>query len=100
MVLKENLISLKMYHQASIDCFRKKVVFWKLEFPKLEFDGDRRILPTCVILTLEAKRLLHKGCEAYLEHVVDKSTPKVCLQCKNSRMCFLKIYQVYHLIKN
>ena len=48
-------------------------------YPDLEFEGDRRVLPTCVISTLEAKRLLHKGCEAYLAHVVDKSTPKVAL---------------------
>ena len=41
--------------------------------------GDRRILPMCVISALEAKRLLHKGCEAYLAHVVDISTPKVTL---------------------
>ena len=33
----------------------------------------------CVISSLEAKRLLHKGCEAYLAHVVDKSTSKVIL---------------------
>ena len=33
----------------------------------------------CVISTLEAKRLLHKGCEAYLTYVVDKSSLKVTL---------------------
>ena len=33
-----------------------------------------------MILALEAKRLLHKGCEAYLAHVVDMSTPKVTLR--------------------
>ena len=32
-----------------------------------------------VISTLEAKRLLHKGYEVYLAHVVDKSTPEVTL---------------------
>ena len=32
-----------------------------------------------MISTLEAKKLLHKGCEAYLAHVVDKSTLKVAL---------------------
>ena len=32
-----------------------------------------------MILALEAKRLLHKGCETYLAHVVDKSTPEVVL---------------------
>ena len=26
----------------------------------------------CVILTTEAKRLLHKGCEVYLTHVINK----------------------------
>ena len=33
----------------------------------------------CVIFVLEAKRLLHKGCEAYLAYVVDKSTLEVAL---------------------
>ena len=46
----------------------------------MEFESDHRVLHTCVILALEAKRLLHKGCEAYLAHVVDTSTPKVTLR--------------------
>ena len=83
-VLKVNLIPLEMYdfdvilgmdwlstHRALVDCFTKKVVFRKPGFPKLEFEGDHKVLPTCVISALEAKRLLHKGCEAYLAHVVD-----------------------------
>ena len=91
-VLKANLIPLEMYnfdmilgmdwlsiHRALVDCFTKKIVFQKLEYPNLEFEGDRRILPTYVISTLEAKRLLHKRCEAYQAHVVDKSTLKVAL---------------------
>ena len=32
-----------------------------------------------MISALEAKRLLHKGCEAYLAHMVDKSSLKVTL---------------------
>ena len=64
-------------HQASMDCFTKKVIFRKPGFPELEFEGDRRVLPICVISVLEAKRLLHKGCEAYLAHVDDTSTPNV-----------------------
>ena len=60
-------------HCASMDCFTKKIVFRKLGYPKLEFEGDRRALPTCVISALKAKRLLHKGCEAYLAYVIDKS---------------------------
>ena len=46
----------------------------------MEFEGDRRVLSTCVISTVEAKRLLHKSCEAYLAHVIDTSTPKVTLE--------------------
>ena len=53
-----------------MDCFAIKIVFWKSGYPKLEFEGDRRILPTCVISKLEAKGLLHKGCEAYLAHMI------------------------------
>ena len=43
------------------------------------FDGDRRIFPMCVISALEVKRLLHKGCEDYLTHVIDTSTLEVTL---------------------
>ena len=32
-----------------------------------------------VISTLEAKRLIHKGCEAYLEHVIYKSSSEITL---------------------
>ena len=66
-------------HRASMDCFTKKILFKKSGYPELEFEGDKRILPTCVISSLKAKRLLHKGCEAYLAHVIDKSSSKVTL---------------------
>ena len=46
----------------------------------MEFEDDRKVLPMCVILALEARRLLHKGCEAYLAHVIETSTPKVTLE--------------------
>ena len=62
-----------------MDYFTNKIVFKKPGYPKLKFEGDRRILLTCVISTLEAKRLIHKGCEAYLAHVIDKSSFEVNL---------------------
>ena len=55
------------------------MLFRSLGYPKLEFEGDRRILPACVISALEAKRLLYKGCEAYLAYVINKSSSKVTL---------------------
>ena len=63
-VMKANLIPLEMCdfdvilgmdwlstHRALVDCFTKKIVFQKSGYPKIEFGGDRRILPTCVIST-------------------------------------------------
>ena len=63
-----------------MDCFTKKVVFRKPRFLELEFEGDRRVLPTYVISVLEAKRLLYKSYEAYLAYVIDISIPKVTLE--------------------
>ena len=63
-----------------MNCFTKKIWFEKPGYPKLEFIVDRRILPTCVISALEAKRLLLKGCESYLAHVVDTSVIEVNLE--------------------
>ena len=91
-VPKANLISWELYdfdvilgmnwlstYRTFVDYFTKKVVFWKLGYPELKFESDRKVLPTCVISALKTKRLLHKGCEAYMEHVVDKSSSKVIL---------------------
>ena len=92
-MLKVNLIQLEITdfdvilcmdwlssHRASMNCFTKKIRFEKSRYSKFEFDGDRRVLPTCVIFVLEAKRLLQKGCEYYLAHVVDTSVIKVKLE--------------------
>ena len=45
-------------HRASMNCFTKRIRFEKPRYPKFEFVGDRRVLPTCVISALEVKRLL------------------------------------------
>ena len=91
-ILKANIILMGMYnidmilgldllstYHASMNCFTKKIAFWKLGYSKIEFKCDRKILTTCVISALEAKRLLHKGCEAYLTHVINKSSFEVTL---------------------
>ena len=67
-------------HKVSADCFTKIVVFKKPGLSELEFEGDRIVLPMCVISALKVKRLLHKDCEAYLAHVIDTSTPKITLE--------------------
>ena len=104
-VLKTDLIPLEIWDfdvilgmdwlstpQAWVDFFTKTIVFQKPGFPKLKFVGDPRILPTYVISTLETKRLLHKGCEAYLAYVVDKSTSKVTLESVSIVWEFLDVF--------
>ncbi|CAL2250755.1 unnamed protein product [Prunus armeniaca] len=58
-------------HHASVDCFRKEVTFRSPGQPKVIFRGERRILPTCLISAITAKRLLQKGCEGFLAHIID-----------------------------
>ena len=75
-----------------MDFFTKTIVFQKPGCPKLVFEGDRRILPTCVISALEAKRLLHKVCEAYLAHVIDTLTLQVTLGSVSIVREFLNVF--------
>ncbi|KAI5318427.1 hypothetical protein L3X38_038135 [Prunus dulcis] len=58
-------------HHASVDCFRKEVVLRSPGRPEVTFYGERRVLPSCLISAMTAKKLLRKGCSGYLAHVVD-----------------------------
>ncbi|VVA41697.1 PREDICTED: reverse mRNAase, partial [Prunus dulcis] len=58
-------------HHASVDCFRKEVTLRSPGQPKVIFRGERRVLPTCLISAITAKKLLKKGCEGYLAHIID-----------------------------
>ena len=60
-----------MAYHASVDCFRKEVVFRPLGESEFQFKGSRMHALPRVISTLRAKRLLRKGCQGYLAHVVD-----------------------------
>ncbi|XP_074351920.1 uncharacterized protein LOC141691075 [Apium graveolens] len=56
---------------AQIDCKDKRVVLSTPQGKKMTFKGQRQ---TQTFLTLmQAKKLIRKGCEAYLAYVVDKS---------------------------
>ncbi|KAL6277398.1 hypothetical protein ACE6H2_020999 [Prunus campanulata] len=58
-------------HRASVDCFRKEVVLRSPGQPEVMFCGERRVLPSCLISAITAKRLLKKGCVGYLAHIID-----------------------------
>ena len=61
---------LAAYH-ASVDCFRKEVLFRPLGELEFRLKGSRMHALPRVISALRAKRLLRKGCQGYLVHVVD-----------------------------
>ncbi|KAL7234119.1 hypothetical protein ACSBR1_017668 [Camellia fascicularis] len=84
-----NLISLEMKdfdvilgmdwltkHHASIDCFRKKVVFAMPGQHEFFFQGDRKGSSICFISSLQANRMLRKGCHGYLACVVSTEQPE------------------------
>ncbi|KAL2237892.1 UNVERIFIED_CONTAM: Transposon Ty3-G Gag-Pol polyprotein [Sesamum indicum] len=58
-------------HKAIVDCYKKKVMIECSGESKVIFVGDHQVVPVCVISTMEARRLMLEGCEAYLAHVVD-----------------------------
>ena len=35
------------------------------------FQGERDVVPTCLISAVKARKLLQKGCEGYLTHIID-----------------------------
>ena len=61
---------LAAYH-ASVDCFRKEVMFQPLGEPEFQFKGSRMHVLPRVLLALRAKHLLQKGYQGYLAYVMD-----------------------------
>ncbi|CAA3011864.1 DNA RNA polymerases superfamily [Olea europaea subsp. europaea] len=64
-------------HCASVDCFCKEVIFRSPENLEIVLTGERRILPSCMISVFDARRMLKKGCHAYLAHVIDTQITKL-----------------------
>ncbi|KAL0304608.1 UNVERIFIED_CONTAM: hypothetical protein Scaly_3016900 [Sesamum calycinum] len=57
-------------HRVVIDYYKKKVMIESFGQSKV-FVGERQVVPVCVISATEARRLILKGCDAYLAHVID-----------------------------
>ena len=58
-------------YKAKVDYFKKEVTFQLPDGREIHFVGERHILPSCLISTMTATRLLRNGCEAYLASIVD-----------------------------
>ncbi len=73
-------------HHTMINCRSKTVTFGLLKYTDLVTQGERQLLPSNLISAALAKKMISKGCEAYLAHVVDthmgildlKNIPTVC----------------------
>ena len=56
---------------ASMDCFRKEVIFRRPGLPVVVFYGERRRTPSGLISAIYARCLLRKGCSGFPAHIVD-----------------------------
>lgn len=60
---------LTKYH-TSMDCSNKEVVFRKPSKVRVKFVGDKKVNLANIILIVKARKLMNKGCNAYLAHIV------------------------------
>ncbi|XP_068329641.1 uncharacterized protein [Pyrus communis] len=58
------------FNRANIDCYGKIVTFHRPGLPVVSFVGEQSGVRHGVISAMRAKRLLSKGCQGYLAHVV------------------------------
>jgi hypothetical protein len=56
-------------HKAQVDCFTKTVTIQGIGDKRVVFKEERKVIPSCVISVLVARKLLRKGCCAWLAHV-------------------------------
>ena len=54
-----------------MDCYNKIVIFNITERKKVEYKGERRVILGRIIYAMTVKKLLRKGCQAYLAYEVD-----------------------------
>nr|XP_034908137.1 uncharacterized protein LOC118044086 [Populus alba] len=56
-------------HKAQVDCFTKTVTIKGIGDKRVVFKRERKVIPSCVISVLVARKLMRKGCSAWLAHV-------------------------------
>ncbi|KAM1230121.1 hypothetical protein ACFX2G_041210 [Malus domestica] len=58
------------YNHANIDCYGKTVTFHRPGLPEVTFVGEPSRVRHGIISAMKAKRMLSKGCQGYLAHMV------------------------------
>ena len=66
---------------------RKEMVFYTLDGQRICFTGERKTIPSCMIATLVADKLIRKGCEAFLACAIsledsDTSLADISVVCR------------------
>ena len=59
-------------HRATLDCYKKEVRLVHLEEPGVIFRGIKKEIAPSLINAMTAWKMLRKGCQGYLEFVVDR----------------------------
>ncbi|KAA0026148.1 Gag protease polyprotein-like protein [Cucumis melo var. makuwa] len=68
-------------HFSSINCHNKEVVFWKPGFLKVMFKGQRKVVPSSLILAnLKDEKLLREWYTIFLAHVLVVQREKLRLE--------------------
>ena len=57
-------------HRAHIDCSNKEMTLYTMGDEEVFFLGERKILSSSIISTLTSTKMLRRGCEVFLAHVV------------------------------
>ncbi|KAM1315779.1 hypothetical protein ACFX2F_019505 [Malus domestica] len=66
------------YNRANMDCYRKSVTFHCFGLSEVTFVSEQSGVRHAVISAVRANRLLSKGCQGYLAHVVlQDRTPSI-----------------------
>ena len=68
-------------YQALIDCYKKKVEFQMPTGGKIVFRGERGSEHYSMVSAITARRMMRKGCEAFLAYVIDTEKEGQKLVC-------------------
>jgi hypothetical protein len=54
-----------------MDCFVKMITLQGLNKRRVIFRGKRNVILNCIISVMTARKMVKKGCEAYIAYVLD-----------------------------
>ena len=58
-------------HQATVDCYRKEVRFYRPRETEVVFYGLRKTLPNSIMTAMKASKMLRKSYQGYLAYAIE-----------------------------